>query len=214
MNKWIVPVVMISVAILISIFSYERLPEQVPIHWDISGNVDNYAPKAWALSFIPGLMLLIVLMDKVIPFIEPKRANMKKNRKDVTRIHSFTLIILLSVHILIIVYSLGYELNMSNVAPIIVGLLFVLVGNVLPRLKSNYTAGIRTPWALANEQVWRRTQRLGGRLFFLGGIVMMLSILLPSTIRIVVMIVVISAIVLIPTLVSLLWYRKESRTNV
>ena len=213
MKKWIVPSVMIGAAIIVSLFSYERLPEQIPIHWDLNGNMDNYAPKALALSFVPGIMLLILIIDKWIPLIEPKRGNMKKNRKDVTRIYMTTLLVLLIVHILTIGYGLGYELNMSNAAPVIVGALCVVAGNVLPRLKSNFTAGIRTPWTLAHEQVWRRTQRLSGRLFFFGGIVMMLSFLLPSTIRNVIMIVVIGAIILIPTLISYLLYRKEGRTN-
>ena len=76
--------------------------------------------------------------------------------------------------------GLGYNVPMSYIVPVIVGLIFIIIGNYLQRVRSNYFMGIRTPWTLSNETVWKKTHRLSGKLFFIGGLLILVSAFLPE----------------------------------
>ena len=90
-----------------------------------------------------------------------------------------------------------------------IGILFLFIGNELPKVKSNFFMGIRTPWALCSEENWRRTHRLGGKCFFTAGIILILAAFLPSQKLVFgIMFVLIMVASLVPTLMSYLWYRK------
>lgn len=213
MKRWILPLGMVAAAIIISIFAYDRLPEQVPIHWNIHGEVDRYASKPLAMFLMPAAMLIVMLTIRVAPVIDPKRKNLKKNIKDIDSINFFTMLVLLGIHVVTIIYGMGYEFDMSVIAPLIAGALFLVIGNYLPRFKHNYSIGVRTPWTLANEEVWRKSNLIAGRFFFFGGLIMLLSILMP---RLWMMVVVIGTIIVcgvVPFVISFILFRQSDSAS-
>jgi uncharacterized membrane protein len=113
-----------------------------------------------------------------------------------------------AIHIAVIFSGLGYRVNMDWIANIGLGLLFIILGNYMPKVKTNYFIGIRTPWTLANETVWARTHRFGGKVFFIGGIIMIASAFAPSSIRTVLLIASIVCIAIVPMVYSYAVYRK------
>lgn len=209
MKRWVLPLGIIAAAVIISIIVYGRMPEQVAIHWDIQGNADRYASKPLALFMLPVVMLAVLILNKLAPIIDPRKANLKKNRGDIDTINFFLMLVLLAVHVLTIVYSLGYEFDMSIIAPLLAGAIFVVVGNYMPRFKHNYSFGLKTAWTLASENVWRKANAISGRFFFVGGLIMILSLFLPRIWMLVVFFATLIICAVVPVLVSFLLYKKE-----
>lgn len=187
---------------------YSKLPSSVPTHWGISGQI-TYGPKAtiWLLGLLP---LIITCVLNITPKIDPKGKNYERFGK---YYDSFCLLMTLSLVILngIILSESLYPGNIlvSNVCIILVGLLFTFIGNIMPKAKDNFTFGLRTPWTLSNTDVWNKTHRLGGKLFFGVGLLLILSgLFLNDTFSFIITIVGTIIIVLIPTVMSYIWYNK------
>ena len=107
--------------------------------------------------------------------------------------------------------ALGLELKIERIMPLLVGGMFIIVGNYLPKCKQNYTMGIKLPWTFHDEENWNHTHRMAGKLWFGIGLVMICSALLPTKIIFWVLMFVIVVAVLVPTLYSYLFYRKKTK---
>ena len=115
------------------------------------------------------------------------------------------------IHIVIISISLGYNIAIDKVIPFMVGVLFVVMGNYLPKSKSNFFYGIKTPWTLTSEEVWKKTHRLGGKLFVISGLIIIVSSLLfKGNIQFIILLILIVIAGIIPTIASY-FYAKNSR---
>ena len=183
---------------------YSRLPEQVATHFDLQGNPDGWSSRPFAVFGLPGILLAVNLL---IPFAlqaDPKHKNMSGALVNIV-IWTVPVVSLLCSG-LTLGRALGYDLRIEMVLPVFMGVLFILIGNYLPKTKQSYTMGIKLPWTLASEENWNRTHRLAGFLWVIGGaffIVMsfigwsLIAFLIPITLM-----------VLIPTVYSYLLYRK------
>lgn len=159
-------------AIIPAIMLYDKLPEQMPIHFNASGAADNYAPKALACFGLPGFLAVLNLIVHFSMQNDPKKRNAQG---PIFNIGLWGIPVLtLIVPNVVIFKTLGYNLPIEMIIPVIVGVLLVVVGNYLPKAKQNYTVGIKLPWTLNNEDNWNKTHRLGGILFMLGGLAMIL----------------------------------------
>lgn len=209
MKKWILPLGMVAVALIISVAVYGRMPDQVPVHWNVRGEVDGYAPKALALFLLPAVMLIVWLFIRIAPVIDPKRATLKKNVGEIDTINFFMMLILLGIHVATIIYGMGYEFDMSIIAELIAGVLFVVIGNFLPRFRHNYFFGIRTPWTLADEEVWRKSNQIGGKMFFFGGLIVILSVFLPRQWMTFILFATLFVCAGVPAVLSYVLYQKK-----
>lgn len=163
------------ISFLGTLFIYSSLPEEIPIHWGINGEVDNYASKPFAI-LIGLLPLGVYLLMLVLPKIDPKRESYSKHKK-AYRITSIAIVIVLIItNWMSLLTALGYEVNISIIINLFVGILFIIIGNYMPQIRNNYFFGIRNPWTLSNENVWRKTHRLGGYGFVISGLLFILSI--------------------------------------
>ena len=181
MRKWY-PLCVIALTILISMIVYARLPERVPTHWDMEGNVNGESSRFVGAFLLPIIMLGIWGLMRVLPSIDPRRANYEKMRGAYDLVVNATLTMLLVVHAIVIAMILGAPFSVTRILPALVGALFVVIGNVLPQARPNWFFGIRTPWTLSNDRVWRRTHRIAGYLFVGCGLLMVASAALPPTI--------------------------------
>jgi len=149
---------------------YPRLPEQMIIHWDAAGRPDDWAHKSFAAWMPIGTAAALALLMRFLPALDPRGENYRRFSGAFDLIRLATVLFMVGVHVLVILAGLGVPVAMDRIMPVAVGLLLVLLGNVMGQVRHNYFVGIRTPWTLADEEVWRRTHRMGGRLFVLGGL--------------------------------------------
>ena len=148
---------------------WNKLPEQMPFHWNAAGEVDDWTSKAFAVFGMPCLLAALEWICAFATGADPK----KQNHSDKTMQLVLWIIPVISVLLHAFVYSsaLGKGLEIEVTMPVFFGLLFAIIGNYLPKGKQNYTIGIRIPWTLNSEENWNRTHRFAGRLWVVGGLV-------------------------------------------
>lgn len=189
---------------------YNRLPNTMASHFGMNNEVNGTMSKEMSLLMLV-LLGLVPLIMRVIRSIDPKKANFEKFPAafEVTR---FGVTILLAVvGWSIIIYNLGYGLDFKKITIFSLGALFAVMGNFLTQVKPNYTFGIRTPWTLANEEIWRKTHRLGGPLMMAGGVVSFIAAFLVTPIAIIVFIAAIVVSSFIPIIYSYVMYSRLSK---
>jgi uncharacterized membrane protein len=179
MRKWL-PLVLIAGTVVFSLAVYGQLPERVVTHWNANGEPNGYSSRAFAAFLLPGMTLAMWGILRVIPYVDPRRANIEKFR-DTYELMIVVIVLMLSViHLAVIGNALGWPISIARVVPLAVGAFFVIFGNLLPRFRSNFFMGIRTPWTLSSEAVWTKTHRVGGYLMVLAGVLIMLATFLPA----------------------------------
>ena len=189
---------------LVGALVYSRLPEQVATHFDLQGNPDGWSSRAFAVFGLPGILLAVNLL---IPFAlqaDPKHKNMSGALVNIT-IWTVPVVSLLCSG-LTLGRALGYDLRIEMVLPVFMGVLFILIGNYLPKTKQSYTMGIKLPWTLASEENWNRTHRLAGFLWVLGGAYFIVMSFIGWSL--IAFLIPIALMVLVPTVYSYLLYRK------
>lgn len=143
--------------------------------------------------------------------IDPKAESYEKFESKYYNVIFVVSLLMLGVEAMIIAFSLGYTMNVSRIIPVLVGLLFVYLGNVMPKFKHNYFVGIKTSWTLASEQVWYLTHRLTGKVWVGGGIVMVGSVLLPLNMIVWTILAVVATLVLVPVIASYYFFKKHKK---
>ena len=185
---------------------WSQLPNQIPIHFNIADQADNFQPKPLVVFGLPILLLLVHLFVIFMIGRDPK--NRMMNEKMVKVNHWLTPIVSLSTSYLIYSKALGSTTNPSVFVSVLLGLIFVIMGNYMPKLKVNHTVGIRLPWTLQSEDNWHKTHRLAGKLWVLGGLILLLEAGLQFALSYVLALVIL-AIVLIPVMYSYQLSRKN-----
>jgi uncharacterized membrane protein len=194
-------------------FIYKSLPESVPTHFGIDGAANDWSSKS-SLWFMPaGMTVIIYLILTLIPKIDPKRRITKDSGK-FEHVRFIVLLFITAVSCFAI-----YTSNKQSIAHfdkmlfVLVGLFFAALGNFMPTLKPNYFIGIRSPWALENEVVWKKTHQLAGKLWVPGGILLIaLPFLLNDKELMTKIFIGISlAIALIPTAYSFIVWRQQKK---
>jgi uncharacterized membrane protein len=168
---------MLQIISILSLFgtivSYFYLPERIPIHWNVNWEIDDWADKN--MIFILGLLPIVtIILFEVLPKFDPRRANYMKHGKAYEIIEVATVFIMIVLNWLTIAISLGININIKLLIPLALGILFIVIGNYMPRLKSNYFFGIKNPWTLSSDVVWRRTHKMGGYVFTFIGVLMII----------------------------------------
>ncbi|MEM5005326.1 SdpI family protein [Priestia megaterium] len=209
MKKHVLPLSITLLTLVAWLIALPHLPATMPIHWGANGEADGFATKINAMILTVGIMVLIYFVIAFVPRIDPRKENYKYFSKTYNIVLNAVLLLFFFVNMSTILQGLGYNVPMSYVAPIMAGLVFIIIGNYLQRVRSNYFMGIRTPWTLSNENVWKKTHRLSGKIFFIGGLLILISAFLPDGYKSVIMWGSIVLCVAIPYLYSYLAYKKE-----
>ncbi len=164
--------VVIGAMLLLSTWAWLSLPAdaQVPIHWGVDGQANGFANKTLGLFLVPLITIGLAALMWVIPVIEPRRANFEKSGKAYAAIWVGLILLMAVIEVVTVAAAMGLAFDVSALVFAGTGILFVVIGNYLPKIRSNYLMGIRTPWTLTSDLSWTKTHRLGGRLFVIGGI--------------------------------------------
>lgn len=209
MKKHVFPLSITLLTLVAWLIALPHLPATMPIHWGANGEADGFATKINAMILTVGIMVLIYFVIAFVPRIDPRKENYKYFSKTYNILLNAVLLLFFFVNMSTILQGLGYNVPMSYIAPIMAGLVFIIIGNYLQRVRSNYFMGIRTPWTLSNETVWKKTHRLSGKIFFIGGLLILISAFLPDGYKSVIMWGSIVLCVAVPYLYSYVAYKKE-----
>ncbi|MFZ2152446.1 MAG: SdpI family protein [Microgenomates group bacterium] len=165
MIKKFIPLIIILIGFIVAFLSSPYLPSQLASHWDARGLVNGYSSKLFGLYFIPVLSLCFYFLFLFLPSIDPYKNNFKQF---VPHYNNFVTVILgffFYIHSLTIFWNLGYQFNMIQLlSPAFFGL-FYFTATLIRVAKRNWFVGIRTPWTMSSDRVWRETHSLGGQLF-------------------------------------------------
>jgi len=166
---------LVAAAAVASALAYSGLPERVPVHWNLSGEVDRYGSRTEALLLMPLMMLAVWGLMRLLPRIDPLRANYAKFAGTYELLIDAILAMLFLIHVGILLGASGAPDSVTIVVRLAVGAMFVVLGNVMPRTRQNWFIGVRTPWTLASARVWEKTHRVGGYAFVVLGILVLLT---------------------------------------
>jgi uncharacterized membrane protein len=208
-RKWL-PGVLILAAYLFSAAVYSHLPARIPSHWGVNG------PNAWSSRFrgaflLPSIALVFWLVRRWIPKVDPRRANYEKFGDTYDLVILAVIAILLVIHVAALGSALGWPIRVERLTPGVVGVVFIVIGNVLPRARPNWFFGIRTPWTLSNDIVWERTHRVGGYLMMTAGVFIVLSTLVSPDMTLWVLLFSLAVLTIVLFIYSYLQWRRQNR---
>lgn len=189
--------------------AYSYLPESVPIHWNAQGQVDNYGSKAMA-AFIFFLPILLALMFQFLPKIDPKKQNYVKFQKyyDIFAIFFIAFFVVVNGVMLTEILKPG-TLSIGLVISIGVSLMLIVLGNMMGKIKHNYFMGIKTPWTLADPDVWNKTHRVGGIMWVVIGILALITSFISTVIFSVILLVGALGSTVLLYILSYVWFKKR-----
>lgn len=209
----LVTIAAVAIMAALSAWAWGQVPDdaQLPIHWGIDGQADGFAPKGIALAMLPVIALLVGALLAILPAIEPRRTNLERSMKLYNAVWVAVMALFVGIHGAAIAIALGSDLPMDRFILGAVGLMFVVIGNFLPKARSTFLVGIRTPWTLTSERSWARTHRLGGYAFVAIGLAMVALGIVGTTGVAMVAVVIGGVVVIVPGLflVSYLEWRND-----
>ncbi len=201
--------VIAALAVGVSIWAYPQLPPTIATHWNVGGTADGFSSRATAVLIMPLVIIGLTGLFNVLPKLDPRRANYAKFIDTYWLIANAVILFILIGHGMIIATGLGYPVKVDRFMPIGIGLLFIVLGNYLTRVEPNWFIGIRTPWTLSSDTVWRKTHRTGGWLMVVGGFVLAASVFLPQGAFLPLLIAAILILAVIPVVQSYILWKWE-----
>ena len=208
-----IPLLLIILSAAASVFFYNNLPERVATHWNFAGEIDGYGSgKAQAIA-MPIMVIGMYLLFLLMPYLDPKKERYEQFSKVYHIFKTMILTLLVIVYFVVGLNGLGYNLPVGVIIPGLIGLLFIIIGNYMGKLKLNWFVGIRTPWTMSSEEVWNKTHRFGGKMFILAGLLLIAEIFLPVSWKLPIFIIMM-VILLVGTIgYSYLIYLKEKKKS-
>ena len=148
-----------------------QMPDTIPIHWNAAGEIDGYGSRYVSLM-IAAVPLIITGLFVLIPRIDPRKQSYQKHEKAYRIFCVFVVLLFIGLVWVTNAAAMGWPVSVGRIVPIAIGLLFLVLGNYMPQIRSNYTFGIKTPWTLESPYVWKKTHAMGAFVFCIYGIVM------------------------------------------
>ncbi|KKQ68339.1 MAG: hypothetical protein A3F95_03045 [Candidatus Nealsonbacteria bacterium RIFCSPLOWO2_12_FULL_39_31] len=179
-KPYIFCLVIILFSFALAVFYYPAMPEKMASHWNANGEVNDYMPKFWGLFLMPLVSLIIFGLLVLIPKIDPLKENFAKFRKYFDWFIVLLEIFLLYIYILTLIWNAGIRFDFTPAIIPAIAALFYYVGILTEKSERNWFVGIRNPWTLSSEAVWKKTHNLGGKLFRIAGLIAFLGILFPK----------------------------------
>lgn len=200
----ILTTIITALPILLGLALWSRLPETIATHFDVNGVADGWSSKAFAVFGLPAFLVAVHLLCAFGTMMDPKRKNIQDKMYKLV-LWSCPVISILTCGA-VYLYALGMEVNMALIAELMVGVMFIVVGNYLPKCRQSYTMGIKLPWTLHDEANWDYTHRLAGKVWSVGGCAMILTSFLRNAY---VLLAIVLVMVLVPTVASYRYYKAN-----
>jgi uncharacterized membrane protein len=190
-------------------WAWPQLPERLPIHWNIRGEVDGWGNKFMGLLFIPLVALGMYLLMLLLPLVDPGKANYQNFPKVYNIIRIAIMTYMSAIYAATLFAAFGQTVNMTTVILPLVGVLFIVLGNFLGKIRPNWFIGVRTPWTLSSQLSWDKTHRLAGWLFILMGLLFFPVALIQTTWALMAMLVIDAVCIAWMVVYSYLVYRND-----
>lgn len=207
-NSTLAILLIIALSLVIGITLYPIMPATMASHWNAAGEVNGYMGKFWGLFLMPLISIVLLALFLLIPKIDPLKENIAKFRDSFERFIVLIELFFFYAYILTIFSNLGFKLNVVTAIIPALAVLFYFVGDLIGKSKRNYFIGIRTPWTLSNDEVWDKTNELGGKLFKAAAIISLIGLLFPNKIGLLIAIVPILAAAIYTVTYSYFVWRK------
>jgi uncharacterized membrane protein len=161
------------------VIAFQYMPDSLPTNWNVSGEITDWTGR-WIL-FLPGAITVLISPSLYfLPKIDPKGENIRRSGKGYPILMVIIALLMFGMQSIIICAGLGYDVPVDRIIPIALGVMFVILGVNLPQAKQNYFYGIRLPWTLANEEVWTKTHKVGGKVFVIAGLLFIAGAFIPA----------------------------------
>ena len=209
------PLALVPLVYLFSI--WQNLPEEMAMHFDLKGNPDRYGNKSELLvmaAVLSAMSIVIYFALSNIYKIDPKKY--AADNKDRLHRMGFAIAVFIIALTCFIIYSTARGTMKMSIRYVFagVGLLLCLIGNYMHTIRPNYFAGLRLPWTLNNEDNWRKTHLLAGKLWFIGGLVIaILCLVVPDTAAMVLFFIFTVILILVPVIYSYRLYKKNEQAS-
>ncbi len=210
--KVIISTIIVLLPCLIGLILWDKLPNDMAIHWDTSGTADGFSSKAFVVFGMPLIFLGLQILSLIgINFDKNSKGH---NKKALTVV--FWIIPLISLFVNTLTYSFAFdqEFNFVRFVPIIFGVMFIAIGNYMPKVTQNKTLGIKIRWTLCNEENWNKTHRFAGKVWVIMGCVILLSVLLPKNFTIIAVLISLFLSILLPFVYSYNIYRNHKKEGI
>ena len=164
---------LILIPMIVGLVLWNKLPEEMPTHFNSSGEADSYNSKAFAVFFIPLLLWAMHLLTGFVTLADPKKQNISD------KVFLLVLFIVPAVSIFgtLVMYTgaLGLPISINMVGNLFLGIIFLVIGNYMPKSRQNYTIGIKVPWTLNDTENWNKTHRFAGIIWIICGIMLLIN---------------------------------------
>ncbi len=204
---------LIIIAFVAGFYFYQHFPAKVPTHWNIRGEVNGYSSPLIAAFMIPAMALGMYLLFLVLPYLDPKRDQYESFIGIYHKFKDLIVAFLLLLYFLTGLNGIGYKINISFYAPIMVGAMFIILGILLEHVKMNWFLGIRTPWTMSSDTVWAKTHKLSSRVLIISGLLMAATSFVAWEFKIALFILAIVLIVFALPIYSYILYAKEQKAK-
>jgi len=208
---WLWSAVVIVLMFSFSAWGWVQVPDDasIPVHWNAAGEADRYGGKIEGLLLLPLVSIGIVLLFTLIRYIDPLRANIERSGQAYRAVLFVTLFLMAVLHVGAVLSAVGYGINIGVLAAPMAGLMFIVIGNYLGKIRRNYMFGVRTPWTLASELSWNKTHRVTGKLFVVSGLLIVLASFWSPIVAFYTMMVTILGAVLFALIYSYLIWKRD-----
>lgn len=197
--------------IFVGLLLWDKLPEKFATHWGMDGQPDGWSSLPFAV-FVPPLIMLAVQWLCVL--VTAKDPGNKNRNKKMQKLVLWIIPVISNLSSgLMYALALGVTFSISNFMVVFLGLMFVVMGNYLPKCRQNSTIGIKVPWAYTSEENWNATHRFGGKLWVIGGLVIALCGLIPGEFGMYIMLIAIFVLAFLPMIYSYCYYRKQKASG-
>ena len=196
------------IPMIVGLILWNKLPEELPVHFDIAGNADQYGSKAFVVLGIPLVLWALHLLTGFLILADPKRQNINDK--------VFTLMLYtvpgVGIFCSVLMYptALNIPISVNMIGGLFVGIIFLFIGNYLPKSKQNYTVGIKLPWTLNDAENWNKTHRFAGVLWTICGVILLVNAFLDFMVLVP---VILAAAILLPTAYSFLLYLRKNKST-
>lgn len=210
-GKIILSSVLVLFPMVIGLLLWNALPEQMVTHWGLDGAADGWSNKYFSIFGIPALMLLLHLLCLFVCLRDPKNAEQTDKALGLV----FWACPTISVIVNIMMYSvaLGTTWSIQLFVPVILGIMFVVMGNYLPKCKRNSTIGIKVEWTLNDDENWNATHRFGGKVWTAGGFLLIIIEFLAGSLAQILLPIILLIMCFVPVIYSYVYYRKQLKAG-
>lgn len=194
--------------LLIVVCLLPMLPDRIPIHFNYQWEIDGYGSRG-SLLLMPILLIGFCLLFQLLPYIDPLGKNYARFKKNYDHAFIAFSLFMFGIQFIMVMAANSVDFIQPDVFfQVMIGLLFMYLGNIFPKIKHNYFMGIKTPWAICSEENWTMTHRFGAKIWFVGGFLVVIMTILPKQLRSAGMLIDLLVITIVPIIYSYNYFRK------